>query len=208
VRRARHTCPAECLGAAPRRVIPHPETVIARIQYQVDKIRINEQIKYHTKEVRLIAEDKQLGVVPVERALEEAARRELDLVEVAPNAQPPVCKIMNYGKFRFEQTRRERDARHHSHQVKTKEVKIGPSISEHDYATKQEHALGFLKEGHRVKLTCFFRGRENAHHELGVALVNRFIGEVKEFGAVETPGKQFGNIFTAVLGPVKAKVIK
>jgi translation initiation factor IF-3 len=193
------------LGATARAVISLEEAVIARIQYQVDKIRINEQIKFHTREVRLIADDKQLGVVPVERALEEAARRDLDLVEVAPNAQPPVCKIMDYGKFRFEQTKREREARHHSHQVKTKEVKIRPSISDHDYATKQGHAIEFLKEGHRVKLTCFFRGRENAHHELGVALVNRFIGEVKDFGAVETPGKQFGNIYTTVLGPVKSK---
>lgn len=196
------------MGATARGLISLEEAVIARIQYQVDKIRINELIKLHTREVRLIVEDKQLGVVPVERALEEAARRDLDLVEVAPNAQPPVCKIMDYGKFRFEQTRREREARHHSHQVKTKEVKIRPSISDHDYTTKQGQTIAFLKEGHRVKLTCFFRGRENAHHEMGVALVNRFIGEVKEFGAVETPGKQFGNIYTTVLGPVKSKAHK
>lgn len=199
--------PGKVAGAPPPRN-RHPEDPIARIEFQVDKIRVNEQIKVHAREVRLIADNKQLGIVPIDKALEEAQRRELDLVEVAPNAAPPVCKIMDYGKYRYEQTKREREARHHSHQTKTKEVKFRPSISDHDYTTKKAHAVKFLQEGHRVKLTCFFRGRENAHHDLGIQLANRFVQEIKEFGAIETPGRQMGPTYTIILGPVKSKAQK
>ncbi len=144
----------------------------------------------------------------VEDALKEAERRGLDLVEVAAQAQPPVCKIMDYGKYRYEQTRREREARQHSHQIKTKEVKLRPSTSEHDYQTKKNHVVDFLQHGHRVKLTCFFKGRENAHVDIGVELVNRFTSEVAEFGAVEVQAKKLGNTYSCMLGPVRSKVSK
>ena len=143
--------------------------------------------------------------MPVDEALEEAARRELDLVEVAPQANPPVCRIMDYGKYRYEQTKREREARHHSHQTKTKEVKFRPNISEHDYETKKRHVIEFLDEGDRVKVSCFYRGREAAHAELGVELVNRLIAEVAEHGAVEMPGKRMGPAYSTVLGPLKSR---
>jgi len=197
------------MGLTRRRgITTRTEDVIARAYYQADKTRINDQIRYNTREVRLIADDKQLGVVPIDQALAEAERRGLDLVEVAPQAQPPVCKIMNYGKYRYEQTKREREARHHSHQTRTKEIKFRPSISDHDYETKKNHAVEFLKYGHRVKVTCFFRGRENAHVELGVDLVNKFVNEVAEFGAVESPAKRLGNTYSCFLGPVKPKAHK
>ena len=184
------------------------EEAITRAYYQTDKTRINEQIRVSAREVRLIMDDKQLGVVTVDQALAEAARCGLDLVEVASQAQPPVCKIMDYGKYRYEQTKREREARHHSHQTRTKEVKFRPSISDHDYETKKSHAIEFLQHGHRVKVTCFYKGRENAHVEIGVALVNKFTSEVAEFGAVEVPAKRFGNTYSCMLGPVRSKAHK
>jgi translation initiation factor IF-3 len=169
-------------------------------------VRINDQIRRGTREIRLIAADgKQVGIVPVDQALEEAESRDLDLVEVAPQAQPPVCRIMDYGKYRYEQTKREREARHHSHQTKTKEVKFRPNISEHDYETKKRHVVEFLQEGDRVKVSCFYRGREAAHAELGVQLVERLIEEVAEFGAVEMPGKRVGPAYSTVLGPRKSQ---
>lgn len=141
----------------------------------------------------------------MERALQEAEQRGLDLVEVAPNANPPVCKIMDYGKYRYEQTKREREARQHSHQVRTKEIKFRPSISEHDYETKKNHVINFLQDGHRVKLTCYYRGRENAHQEMGVELLNRFVNEVSAYGAVEQGMKRMGSVYTVILGPLRGK---
>jgi translation initiation factor IF-3 len=156
--------------------------------------------------VRLIADDgKQLGILPVDQALEEAERRELDLVEVAPQATPPVCRIMDYGKYRYEQTKREREARHHSHQTRTKEVKFRPNISDNDYDTKKRRVVEFLDEGDRVKVSCFYRGREAAHAELGVQLVERLVREVAEHGAVEMQGRRMGPAYSTILGPLKSK---
>jgi translation initiation factor IF-3 len=157
-------------------------------------------------EVRLITEDsKQLGIVPTKQALEESERRGLDLVEVAPNATPPVCRIMDYGKYRYEQTKREREARHHSHQVKTKEVKFRPSIGDHDFVYKKNHIIDFLKQGHRVKVTCFHRGREAAHQEIGQQKLRQLIDQLDGFGAIEMPLKKMGSSYSVVFGPKKAK---
>lgn len=155
--------------------------------------------------MRLIANNKQLGVVSVDHALQEAEQRGLDLVEVAPTSSPPVCKIMDYGKYRYEQTKREREARHHSHQTRTKEVRFRPSISEHDYETKKNQVIEFLHEGHRVKVTCFHKGRENAHQEMGVELLNRFVTEIGPHGAVEQTMKRMGSAYTVMLGPLRGK---
>ena len=156
--------------------------------------------------MRLISEDsKQMGIVPTRQALEESDRRGLDLVEVAPTAKPPVCRIMDYGKYRYEQTKRERDARHHSHQVKTKEVKFRPSIGEHDFEFKRNHIVEFLDSGHRVKVTCFHRGREAAHQEIGQALLEKLVDGIQEHGMVEMPLKKVGSSYSVVFGPRKAK---
>ena len=182
---------------------PNKEDVIKRSHHREDQTRINHRIK--AREVRLIADDgKQLGVLALGKALEEADKRNLDLVEVAPNVTPPVCRILDYGKYRFEQTKREREARHHSHKVKTKEIKLRPNIGEHDYEYKKNHVLEFLQHGDRVKVTCFYRGREMAHIEIGQELVRRLISEVEEFGAVESPPRKMGHTYSVVLGPVKS----
>lgn len=146
-----------------------------------------------------------MGVVSIDKALDEAQKRNLDLVEVAPQAKPPVCRVMDYGKYRYEQTKREKEARQHSHHVKTKEIKFRPSIGQHDYDYKVKHVIDFLKDGHRVKVTCFYRGREMVHQELGRELVDKIIDEVSDYGAVEVDAKKLGNTYSVIIGPVKAK---
>jgi translation initiation factor IF-3 len=116
-----------------------------------------------------------------------------------------VCRIMDYGKYRYEQTKREKEARQHSHHVKTKEIKFRPCIGEHDYNYKLNHVRDFLKEGHRVKVTCFYRGREMAHQELGRELIDKVIEDVSEYGAVEVDAKKMGNTYSVIIGPTKAK---
>ena len=115
-----------------------------------------------------------------------------------------MCRVLDYGKYRYEQTKREKEARHHSHKVKTKEIKFRPIIGEHDYNYKKNHVLDFLKHGDRVKVVCFYRGREMAHREIGQELINKLVSEVEEFGAVESPPKRMGNTYSVVLGPVKS----
>ena len=150
-------------------------------------------------------EGKQLGIMPTRQALTEAQRRELDLVEVAPNAAPPVCRIMDYGKYRYEQTKREKEARHHGHQVKTKEIKMRPNIGDGDFCTKRNHIIAFLEEGDRVKIICFFRGRENAHQEIGVQLLEKLLKEIAAHGAPEGMPRKMGNTYSVTVGPVHAK---
>ena len=170
----------------------------------MDRTRINHNIK--AREVRLISDDKkQLGVVKLSQALEMANEQDLDLVEVAAKVKPPVCRIMDYGKYRYEQTKRSKEAKSHSHKTKTKEIKFRPNVGEHDYDYKKNHVIKFLKKGDRVKVICYYRGRENAHKELGVKLINKLIKEVEEFGAIDIPPKRMGATFSVVLGPIKSK---
>ena len=181
--------------------------IISRTNLQVDQIRVNDRIK--AAEVRLITNDgQQLGVVPIKKALEEAERRNLDLVEVAGNAAPPVCRIMNYGKYRYEQTKREREARSNSHQIKTKEIKFRPSIGEHDLENKTDQIKEFLEDGNRVKVTCFHKGREAIHQELGVELLKKIVEELKTLGTIEIPVKKIGASYQVVFGPSRAKNTK
>ncbi len=152
--------------------------------------------------MRLIGADgQQVGVVPVEEALRAAEERGLDLVEVAPMARPPVVKIMDYGKYRFEQAKAARAAKKKQHVIQVKEVKYRPNISDHDFEFKTRHAREFLEEGNKVKLTLMFRGRQVTHPELGQEVLERVYDEVKDIAKIETASKLEGRNMTMVLAP-------
>lgn len=125
----------------------------------------------------------------------------LDLVEIVPGSNPPVCKIMNFGKFRYDQTKREKESKKAQHQVKVKEIKLKPNTDDHDLETKIRHAKEFVSKGNKVKVTCTFRGREMAHPEIGEKLVQRFCASLEEMAMVESPPKMMGRMLIAVLAP-------
>jgi translation initiation factor IF-3 len=145
-----------------------------------------------------------VGIVPLERALQLAADVDLDLVEVAPMARPPVCKLMDYGKFKYETALKAREARRNQQQTVIKEMKLRPKIDSHDYETKKGHVVRFLKAGDKVKVTIMFRGREQSRPELGRRLLARLSEEVAELGFVEAAPKQDGRNMIMVLAPHKA----
>jgi translation initiation factor IF-3 len=162
--------------------------------------RINERIR--VPEVRLIGPNgEQVGIVRIEDALRVAADADLDLVEVAPGAKPPVCKIMDYGKFKYETALKERESRKNQQQTVVKEQKLRPKIDDHDYETKKGHVVRFLEAGSKVKVTIMFRGREQSRPELGYRLLQRLGKDVADFGFVETTAKQDGRNMTMVLAP-------
>lgn len=153
--------------------------------------QINEDIR--DKEVRLIdAEGNQVGVVPIAKAQEAAAAKNLDLVKIAPQAVPPVCRIMDYGKFRFEQAKREKEARKNQHVVEIKEIRLSPGIDVNDFNVKANHAKRFLKDGNKVKVSVRFRGREVTHSSIGLDLLHRFADICAEIGSVEKAPKLEG----------------
>jgi translation initiation factor IF-3 len=165
--------------------------------------RVNEQIR--AREVRLVGpEGEQVGIVPVERALQLAADVDLDLVEVAPLARPPVCKLMDFGKFKYESALKAREARRNQQQTVIKEMKLRPKIDPHDYETKKGHVVRFLKAGDKVKVTIMFRGREQSRPELGFRLLRRLSEEIAELGFVEAAPKQDGRNMIMVLAPHRA----
>ena len=141
----------------------------------------------------------------VEDALRLAAENDLDLVEVAPMARPPVAKLMDYGKFKYEAAQKVRDARRNQSNISTKEMKLRLKIDSHDYETKKGHVVRFLKAGDKVKITIMFRGREQSRPELGMALLQRLAADIAEFGYVESAPKQDGRNMLMVLGPTKKK---
>jgi translation initiation factor IF-3 len=143
----------------------------------------------------------QLGIVPLRRALELATEKGLDLVNVAPQARPPVCKIMDYGRFKFEQSKRERESRKKQHVVTVKEVQLRPQIEEHDYQVKLRNAIKFLQEKNKVRVVVRFRGREITHPQLGQVLCDRMLAEVSELANVEKPAKVEGRNMTMILTP-------
>lgn len=157
--------------------------------------------------MRVIDEEgNQLGVLNVKDAVLKAEEAGLDLVEVAPNANPPVCKIIDFGKFRYDQTKREKESKKSQVQIKVKEVKLKPNIDEHDLMTKVRHAKEFLQKGNKVKLTLMYRGREMAHQEYGTKIVEKFCDEIKEEGIPESQAKQMGRFLTVIIAPqVKKK---
>ena len=152
------------------------------------ELQINEQIR--DKELRVIDSDgTQLGIMPLRRAMELAEQKNLDLVKIAPQANPPVCKIIDYGKFRFEQAKREKEARKNQRVVEIKEVRLSLNIDTHDFETKKNHALRFISEGNKVKASIRFRGREMGHPELGLEIMRRFADAMSEVANVEKPAK-------------------
>jgi translation initiation factor IF-3 len=164
-------------------------------------MRVNRQIRISP--VRVIAPDgEQVGILPVERALEIAEEQGLDLVEVAPLARPPVCRIMDYGKFRYEEQRQAREARKKQHHVQLKEVKMRPGIEDHDFEFKVRHARKFLQEGNKVKLTMMFRGRQMAHPEFGRQVLDRVFGELQDISKVEANPMLEGRSMVMVLAPL------
>jgi len=156
--------------------------------------------------VRLIDhEGKQVGVVPIAQAQQMAREKDLDLVEISASASPPVCKIMDYGKFIFQQKKKSSEAKKKQKVIVVKEVQFRPRIDEHDFDFKKNHVVRFLQHGDKVKASIRFRGREMSHMELGRAVLDRLLSEVKEFGAAESPGPDVqGNRMTIVIAPNKA----
>jgi translation initiation factor IF-3 len=149
------------------------------------------------------AEGEQMGILPVEEALAAAEAQGLDLVEVAPTARPPVVRIMDYGKYKYEQARKAREARKKQHQIQIKEVKFRPGIEPHDFDFKVRHARRFLEEGNKVKATMMFRGRQMAHPELGREVLARVAEALDDVGKVESEPMMEARTMTMVLGPRK-----
>jgi translation initiation factor IF-3 len=161
---------------------------------------VNRQIRISPVRV-VTAEGEQLGVLPIEEALAAAAERGLDLVEVAPMARPPVVKIMDYGKYKFEEAKAARAAKKKQHVIHLKEVKFRPGIDDHDFDFKTRHAREFLGEGNKVKVTMMFRGRQIAHTELGKAVLDRIATALVDVGKVEQEAKLDGRNMVMVLAP-------
>ena len=168
------------------------------------ELRVNDRIR--VPEVRLVGPNgEQVGIVRIDDALRLAQESDLDLVEVAPTARPPVCKLMDYGKFKYETAQKARETRRNQTNTVIKEMKLRPKIDAHDYETKKGHVVRFLKEGDKVKITIMFRGREQHRPELGFRLLQRLAGDVEELGFVESSPKQDGRNMIMVLGPHKKK---
>jgi translation initiation factor IF-3 len=164
--------------------------------------RINEDIR--APQVRLVDEKGgQLGVKPIKEALEYAHGKDLDLVEVAAQADPPVARVMDYGKYRYEQEQKAKLARKHQVSINVKEIKLRPKIGDHDYETKKGHVVRFLNQRAKVKVTIMFRGRETSHPERGRDLLMRLAEDVKEIGLVESPPLLDGRNMVMLLGPTK-----
>lgn len=166
---------------------------------------MNEHIRI--PRVRVVGSDgKQIGVLDTQRALADAQEQGLDLVEVAPTADPPVCRIMDYGKYKYEQAVKQREARRRQSLVVVKEMKMRPKIGRHDYQTKKGHVVRFLRHGARVKVTIMFRGRETLHPEQGENLLSRLADDVSEIAKIEIPPKLDGRNMTMVLAPYKEAI--
>ncbi|MCA1834205.1 MAG: translation initiation factor IF-3 [Actinobacteria bacterium] len=166
--------------------------------------RINDRIR--AAEVRLVGPDgSQVGILALPDALRIARELDLDLVEVAPQAKPPVCRLLDYGKYKYELAIKEKEARKKQSQVVVKEMKMRPKIDRHDYATKRGHIERFLNQGNKVKLTIMFRGREMAHTDLGMKILRRLEEDLAEIAQVETPSKLDGRNMTMVFAPRKKR---
>jgi len=170
------------------------------ISSSTKRLRVNDQIT--SKSVMVIAADgEQIGVIPLDEALDHAAEAEMDLVEVAPGASPPVCKIMDYGKYRYRQSKKAHDSKKKQKIIKLKEVKTTPNTEEHDYQFKLNHAKRFLADGDKVKVSVFFKGRQIAHSELGMKILERFIEDLAEVAVVEQTPKKEGKTMALILSP-------
>ncbi len=167
-------------------------------------MKINKQIR--APKVRVIdSEGNQLGILGILEAIQMAESAGLDLVEIAPTAAPPVCKIIDYGKFRYQQTKKEKESKKAQHQSKLKEIKMKPNIDDHDFQVKLKKARGFIEDGDKVKVTCVFRGREILHSEIGQSVVSRFSEGLQDIASAESPAKMFGKTLSLVLAPTGKK---
>ena len=163
-------------------------------------VRINREIR--AKEIRVIdSEGKQLGILPLVEALRAAANADLDLVEVSPKSEPPVCRIMDFGKFKYQQSKKAHDAKKKQAVVHLKEVKLRSKTEEHDLEFKLRHIERFLKEGNKTKVTIIFRGREITHSDLGKQMMGRIAEKAKEWGKIEQPAKFEGRNYVMILAP-------
>lgn len=170
----------------------------------IKEMQINEEIT--DKEVRLISNDgEQLGIVSAAQAQELAAEKNLDLVKIAPQAKPPVCKIMDYGKYRFEQSKREKEAKKNQRVIEIKEIRLSPNIDVHDFDTKVGHARKFLSAGNKTKVSIRFRGREMTHTDLGLTIMAQFAEKCADIASVEKPAKLEGRQMLMFLAPKSAK---
>jgi translation initiation factor IF-3 len=161
---------------------------------------VNERIR--VREVRVIDETgQQLGIMPPPQALAIARQKGLDLVEISPTAVPPVCRIMDYGRYQYQEQKRQREAKKHQKTIEVKEIKFRPKVDEHDYQFKKKHIERFLADGDKVKATIFFRGREMAHPEIGRRILERLISELGENVVVESMPRQEGNQLHTILAP-------
>jgi translation initiation factor IF-3 len=168
-----------------------------------DTTRINERIR--VPEVRVIGDDgQQVGVMRTDEALRYAQERDLDLVEVAPEARPPVCRVLDYSKYKYEQAQKQKAARKHQTQITIREIKFRPKIAEQDYATKKRHVERFLRHKDKVKITIMFRGREVTHPERGTMILDRLAEELSELAVIEQRPNLDGRNMTMLLGPSKA----
>nr|WP_245522878.1 MULTISPECIES: translation initiation factor IF-3 [Thermoanaerobacter] len=165
-------------------------------------MQVNEEIR--DKEVRLIDQDgKQIGIMSAKEAYKIAQERHLDLVKIAPQANPPVCKLMDFGKYRYELSKREKEAKKKQKVINVKEIRMSPNIEDHDFGVKLRSAIKFLKEGDKVKVTIRFRGREAVHTSLAEDLLKRFAEELDEYGAIEKAPNMEGRNLIMVLTPRK-----
>ena len=159
---------------------------------------MNEQIRISP--VRVIGDKgEQLGIIPTDQAIARAREADLDLVEVAPNEKPPVCRIMDFGKYQYQEQKRSREAKRHQKVIEVKEIKFRPKVDEHDYQFKKKHIERFLTDGDKVKATIFFRGREMAHPEIGRRILERLIEDLTEVAVAETAPRQEGNQMHTIL---------
>ena len=190
-------CPASCAEGAPT----NRKAEVLTIKEQ--KVRVNDQIRISP--IRLIGGDgEQIGIVSIDEARERAENQGLDLVEVAPDARPPVVKLMDYGKYKYEAARAAREARKKQHNIQVKEVKFRPGIEDHDYDFKTRHARRFLEEGNKVRLTMMFRGRQITHSDLGLLVLNRLKEDLGDIGKVESEPSFEGRVMFMVMAPLKS----
>ncbi len=173
---------------------------VSKEVYIDKKARVNRQIRISP--VRLIDEDgSQVGITPVEEALRIAEDRGLDLVEVAPNARPPVCRIMDYGKYKYEESKKLKKAQKKQHIIQVKEIKLRPKTEEHDFQFKLRHARKFLEDRNKVKFTMIFRGRELQHKDRGQKLLEKVAGEIEDIGVIESGPKVEGRNMIMIVAP-------
>lgn len=170
----------------------------------MDDLKINRQIR--AAKVRVIGSDgKQIGLLSLKEALTLAENENLDLVEIAPNAQPPVCKIIDFEKYRYTQIKKEKETKKSGHQIKVKEIKLKPNIDEHDFQTKQRQAKQFLEKGNKVKVSLMLRGRENIYPQQAEEVVKRMCEGLEELGVIETPMKWMGRNMLIIVAPKPKK---